>query len=56
MDTWQELAKPLELEPPMFVVDPTTTTAILGPLHPIAPIAIGHHWKRPLTFILRRDA
>ena len=61
-DTWKELVKPLALDPPVSVPEPPTS----GRSWPLQswvryiqlrpPLVDTIDWKRPLTFLLRRDA
>ena len=62
LDTWKELAKPLELGPPLSVGDPPSSgrswplRSRVEYLHSRPPLADTIDWSRPLTFILRGDA
>ena len=62
MDTWKELATPLELRPPVSIPDPPTTGCSWRPQSwakyiQSRPSPVDHiDWTRPLTFIVRGDA
>ena len=48
LDMWKNMAKPLELRPPLTVADPPASgrscvSALMGPLHSIASTTSGQH-------------
>ena len=62
LDTWKDMAKPLELRPPVNVDDPPGSGRC-WPVHSWTryiqsrpPLVDTIDWDRPLTFIVRRDA
>ena len=62
LDTWKDMAKPLELRPPVNVADPRASGRS-WPVHSWAryiqlrpPLVETIDWNRPLTFIVRGDA
>ena len=62
METWKELVKPLALYRPVSVADPPTSgrswllQSWAGYIQSRPPLVDTIDWKRPLTFLLRRDA
>ena len=62
LDTWKDMAKPLELRPPVNVDDPPASGRS-WPVHSWAryiqsrpPLVDTIDWNQPLTFIVRGDA
>ena len=62
LDTWKDMAEPLELRPPVNVDDPPATGRS-WPVHSWAPYIQSRpplvdviDWNRPLTFTVRGDA
>ena len=62
LDTWKDMAKPLELRPPVTVDDPPTSSRS-WPVHSWAcynqsgpPLVDAIDWGRPVTCIVRGDA
>ena len=62
LDTWKDMAKPLELRPPANVDDPPASGRS-WPVHSWAryiqsrpPLVDTNDWDRPLMFIVRGDA
>ena len=62
LDTWEELAKPLEWGPPVSVVEPPSSgrswplRSWVQYLQSRPPLVDTIDWSRPLVFILRGDA
>ena len=62
LDTWKELAEPLELGPPVSVAEPLGSAhswLLQSWVHCVQsrpPVMDTIHWSRPLRFILRGDA
>ena len=61
-DTWKKLVKPLALDRPLSMAEPPTS-GLSWPMQLWAryiqlrpPLVDTRGWKRPLTFLLRRDA
>ena len=62
LDTWKDMAKPLELRPPVNVDDPPASGRS-WPVHSCAryiqsrpPLVDTIDWDRPLTFLVRGDS
>ena len=61
-DTWKEMAKPLELRPPVYVVDPPASgrswplQSWVGYVQSRPPLADVIDWSRPLILLVCGDA